>query len=282
MMNYKRISLLLLWLTLAVNGFPLYDGIELGWSYPTNETVSFNLSVPVSLIEQNAISFLFLAIRPTNQATNSSYMDVVLVNFTNDSIEDEFPNERGFPQLDKELNGTDDLFDKSAEIAGENKYFTWSRNFFSNDTKDISLIPGQLYALLWVYGNISANWTFTITKSGSQPITFHNSRILYGEDKGPMGDHHGGNQGDQGDHGDHRGDGDKNNNDTDQANGSGFQDNDDYDFDDDGYQGNSDDDSDNDYDYDESGNKTLRVNPLLSGSIERFLMPIWILSIFLV
>ncbi|CAG9328246.1 unnamed protein product [Blepharisma stoltei] len=177
MFNYKNIYLLFSSIIFSTYGFALFDEIELTWTFPTDEQISFKLSVPLSILEEDEYNWAFIGFKPTVLNPMANGTDIVLVNFTANTIEDRI-SEMHFPLLDKDLGGADDLILKSIEIDGDSKSYLWSRGFTSLDLRDVNFIAGKQYNLIWACGGYYQNSKPKIIKSGNTILSINNGRRL--------------------------------------------------------------------------------------------------------
>lgn len=74
--------------------------------------------------------------------------DIIFIYTKTNEFQDRFATVNGYPPLDINLNGTDDLRQKKKNVIGFYTVWSWTRYLNTTDPNDIFLAPGQNYTII--------------------------------------------------------------------------------------------------------------------------------------
>ena len=154
-MGYINMSLLILFVistALSTGVVYLPSEVILAWSFPTTETVKFELRVPQAVFD--SYDWIGIGLKNVNSGSGMSGADIANIIFKT-PIQDSFAPPRGGPVSDESLGGTCDLIRPDSHVDGRGINYFWEKQLNTGDKYDIVLTSGGEYRLLYAKGKVT-------------------------------------------------------------------------------------------------------------------------------
>lgn len=147
------------------------NGIKVNYSVDDRKA-TFDYAVPPSIY--SVWSWVGFGIKKAEDGYSMVNGDYVSMVIADGLIEDRTGGVRnGRPKTDDQVGGVDSLSDKGKAIAADGMmHFTWTRDFTTGDSVDITLVPGNNYFFQWAVGEVANGILKHHVDKGFAPVVF--------------------------------------------------------------------------------------------------------------
>lgn len=137
---------------LSVGVVYLPNDIILAWSFPTPETVKFELRVPQTIFD--SYGWTGIGFKPVISGSGMNGADITNIIFST-PMQDSYGLSRGGPKSDIEMGGTCDLIYPDSHVDGRGIKYFWEKKLSTGDQYDLPLAKDQEFRLLYAVGQVS-------------------------------------------------------------------------------------------------------------------------------
>lgn len=125
-------------------------GMKLKFYFPTTEEVQFEWWIPMTTLEP--YEWIGFAIQDTKYARNNFKADYYMALKSEGVFKDYYLDHEGFPVLDTDLGGTDDILETEDIQNGYYMVYTLKRKLITGDKFDTDLYLERPYMVKWALG----------------------------------------------------------------------------------------------------------------------------------